>query len=337
MKYSKGEDALSYLDEVKERFAGQGAIYTDFLDVLREFKMQTIGTEVVILRVRELFEGHTDLIVGFNNFIPQAYRMDAPVSRCPSTNIGVRNSGTPATENISPPKKSSTRSADNSADWEAAAFLSSVPIPHDAVGCQSAYSPSVTCISSGLDNLSPRSNNVTSSDQSVAATGQVLLTTYNEGLQTQPFRGAYSVACGAGAHPTTSSTNVYHHQRQQQVQSFNHALHYVNKIKNRFQGVPNAYQRFLDILQWYQREQRRADPSSRKLVEKQVYQDVAKLFDGQEDLLQEFGQFLPESTGVTNAMTENPIGRKSTGQSQSYSVNSPESVPLPQTISCITE
>ncbi|TGZ73185.1 hypothetical protein CRM22_001663 [Opisthorchis felineus] len=337
MKYLKVEDALSYLDEVKERFAGQGAIYTDFLDVMREFKMQTIGTEVVIRRVRELFEGHTDLIVGFNNFIPQAYRMDAPVSRCPSTNIGVRNSGTPAIENISPPKKSSTKSADNSADWEASAFLSSVPIPHDAVGRQSAYSPSVTCISSGLDNLPPRSNNAASSDQSVAATSQVLLTTYNEGLQTQSFRGAYSVACGAGAHPTVPSTNVYHHQQQQQVQSFNHALHYVNKIKNRFQGVPNAYQRFLDILQWYQREQRHADPSRRKLAEKQVYQDVAKLFDGQEDLLQEFGQFLPESTGVTNAVTENLIGRKSTGQSQSNSENSPEGVPLPQTISRISE
>ncbi|GAA56196.1 paired amphipathic helix protein Sin3a [Clonorchis sinensis] len=337
MKYLKVEDALSYLDEVKERFAGQGAIYTDFLDVMREFKMQTIGTEVVIRRVRELFEGHTDLIVGFNNFIPQAYRMDAPVSRCPPTNIGVRNSGTPAIENISPPKKSSTKSADNSADWEASAFLSSVPIPHDTVSRQSAYSPSVTCISSGHDNLPPRSNNVASSDQSIAATSQVLLTTYNEGLQTQSFRGAYSVACGAGAHPTVPSTNVYHHQQQQQVQSFNHALHYVNKIKNRFQGVPNAYQRFLDILQWYQREQRHADPSRRKLAEKQVYQDVAKLFDGQEDLLQEFGQFLPESTGVTNAVTENLIGRKSTGQSQSNSENSPESVPLPQTISRISE
>lgn len=335
MKYLKVEDALSYLDEVKERFAGQGAIYTDFLDVMREFKMQTIGTEVVIRRVRELFEGHTDLIVGFNNFIPQAYRMDAPVSRCPSTNIGVRNSGTPAIENISPPKKSSTKSVDNSADWEASAFLSSVPIPHDNLSRQSAYSPSVTCISSGHDNLPPRSNNVASSDQSTTPTSQVLLTTYNEGLQTQSFRSAYSVACSTGAHPTVPSTNVYH--QQQQVQSFNHALHYVNKIKNRFQGVPNAYQRFLDILQWYQREQRHADPSRRKLAEKQVYQDVAKLFDGQEDLLQEFGQFLPESTGVTNAVTENLIGRKPTGQSQSNSENSPESVPLPQTISRISE
>lgn len=41
MKCLKVEDALSYLDQVKARFAGQGAIYTDFLDVMREFKTQT--------------------------------------------------------------------------------------------------------------------------------------------------------------------------------------------------------------------------------------------------------------------------------------------------------
>lgn len=40
----------------------------------------------------------------------------------------------------------------------------------------------------------------------------------------------------------------------------------------------------------------------RKQAELQVYQDVAKLFGGQEDLLQEFSQFLPESFGVTSAV-----------------------------------
>lgn len=41
MKCLKVEDALSYLDQVKARFSGQGAIYMDFLDVMRDFKAQT--------------------------------------------------------------------------------------------------------------------------------------------------------------------------------------------------------------------------------------------------------------------------------------------------------
>ena len=37
---------------------------------------------------------------------------------------------------------------------------------------------------------------------------------------------------------------------------FNHAINYVNKIKNRFSSDPDTYKQFLEILQTYQKEQR---------------------------------------------------------------------------------
>lgn len=37
---------------------------------------------------------------------------------------------------------------------------------------------------------------------------------------------------------------------------FNHAINYVNKIKNRFQGQPDIYKNFLEILHTYQKEQK---------------------------------------------------------------------------------
>jgi len=37
---------------------------------------------------------------------------------------------------------------------------------------------------------------------------------------------------------------------------FNHAISYVNKIKQRFAGSPETYKQFLEILQTYQKEQR---------------------------------------------------------------------------------
>ena len=90
------------------------------------------------------------------------------------------------------------------------------------------------------------------------------------------------------------------------VLEFNHAISFVNKIKNRFDNDPETYKQFLEILQTYQRE-------TRDIVEVkdlvslpidsltiQVYEQVRKLFKGAPDLIDEFKQFLPEngSAGV---------------------------------------
>ena len=37
---------------------------------------------------------------------------------------------------------------------------------------------------------------------------------------------------------------------------FNHAINYVNKIKNRFSGQPEVYKQFLEILHTYQKDQK---------------------------------------------------------------------------------
>ena len=89
---------------------------------------------------------------------------------------------------------------------------------------------------------------------------------------------------------------------------FNHAINYVNKIKNRFQGQPDIYKQFLEILHTYQKEQRSLkegliSPINYRptLTEAEVYAKVAQLFQNQEDLLQEFGQFLPDATNVSRS------------------------------------
>jgi len=71
----KVEDALSYLDQVKLQFSGHPQVYNDFLDIMKEFKSQSIDTPGVIKRVSLLFRGHPDLIVGFNTFLPPGYKI----------------------------------------------------------------------------------------------------------------------------------------------------------------------------------------------------------------------------------------------------------------------
>ena len=56
---------------------------------------------------------------------------------------------------------------------------------------------------------------------------------------------------GGGGGPTaaTNSSNA-------QPVEFNHAINYVNKIKNRFSGQPEVYKQFLEILHTYQKDQK---------------------------------------------------------------------------------
>ena len=72
----KVEDALSYLDQVKFKFGNQPQVYNDFLDIMKEFKSQSIDTPGVIARVSSLFRGHPELIVGFNTFLPPGYKIE---------------------------------------------------------------------------------------------------------------------------------------------------------------------------------------------------------------------------------------------------------------------
>lgn len=66
-------DALTYLKSVKEKFQDRRQKYDEFLEVMRDFKSSRIDTAGVILRVKSLFHGYPDLILGFNAFLPKGY------------------------------------------------------------------------------------------------------------------------------------------------------------------------------------------------------------------------------------------------------------------------
>ena len=72
----KVEDALAYLDQVKMKFEDKPEIYNQFLDIMKEFKAQSIDTPGVIERVLQLFHGHRMLILGFNTFLPPGYEIE---------------------------------------------------------------------------------------------------------------------------------------------------------------------------------------------------------------------------------------------------------------------
>uniref|UniRef100_A0A3Q1FGZ6 Paired amphipathic helix protein Sin3b n=1 Tax=Acanthochromis polyacanthus TaxID=80966 RepID=A0A3Q1FGZ6_9TELE len=207
-------DALSYLDQVKIRFANDPGIYNKFLDIMKEFKSQSIDTPGVINRVSQLFHGHPDLVLGFNAFLPPGYRIEVP-----------KNAGPAQTSEAKPASSESLASS------------------------TSAGPPEPPRLSLPLTSREGQNQATTSS-----------------------------------VSPPASETSPV---------EFDSAISYVNKIKNRFLDHPEIYRAFLEILHTYQ--VLRGSRGSSGMTEDEVFSKVASLFKGQEDLLAEFGQFLPDA------------------------------------------
>lgn len=78
------DDALAYLQAVKDMFKDKKGKYDEFLEVMKDFKAQRINTAGVTARVKDLFKGHRDLILGFNTFLPKGYEITLPPDEeCP--------------------------------------------------------------------------------------------------------------------------------------------------------------------------------------------------------------------------------------------------------------
>uniref|UniRef100_A0A3Q2NXV6 Paired amphipathic helix protein Sin3b n=1 Tax=Fundulus heteroclitus TaxID=8078 RepID=A0A3Q2NXV6_FUNHE len=225
-------NALSYLDQVKIRFANDPGIYNKFLDIMKEFKSQSIDTPGVINRVSQLFHGHPDLVLGFNAFLPPGYRIEVPKNGM--------------------------------------AFL---------------QSPFTTQAPSS-DNLSSTSAGPTEPPSKLSLP--------------LPSKEGHSQATTSSVSPPASETSPV---------EFDSAISYVNKIKNRFLDHPEIYRAFLEILHTYQKEQlevkeSRGGRGSSGMTEDEVFSKVASLFKGQEDLLAEFGQFLPDAKRSLDTITK---------------------------------
>uniref|UniRef100_A0A8D0D1L2 Paired amphipathic helix protein Sin3b n=1 Tax=Sander lucioperca TaxID=283035 RepID=A0A8D0D1L2_SANLU len=240
----KVEDALSYLDQVKIRFANDPGIYNKFLDIMKEFKSQSIDTPGVINRVSQLFHGHPDLVLGFNAFLPPGYRIEVPKN-------GVAF--------LQSPHMQTGPMSDRGG----------CPVPCSSAPRQFKAAPSETLSSTPAGPPEPPSR------LSLPLTS----------------RESQNQATTSSVSPPASETSPV---------EFDSAISYVNKIKNRFLDHPEIYRAFLEILHTYQKEQlevkeSRGGRGSSGMTEDEVFSKVASLFKGQEDLLAEFGQFLPDA------------------------------------------
>lgn len=268
------QDALSYLDQVKVQFSSDPHVYNQFLDIMKDFKSQAIDTPGVIRRVSTLFAGHPNLISGFNTFLPPGYKIECGTEDDPNA-IRVT---TPMGTQVSPMGSAlpSNGGSTNPADWFGG--IRRDTRPNFGVDGRGRASPLERLEVLPDDTFASYSRRVDARnvghlhDAAVSATSGMPMPDMTP-------------AIGGGLGMIGQQQGGLSLEKRGPVE-FNHAISYVNKIKNRFAQQPEIYKQFLEILQTYQRE-------SKPIQD--VYAQVTRLFDGAPDLLQDFKQFLPES------------------------------------------
>mmetsp|Transcript_20232 Transcript_20232/g.31603 ORF Transcript_20232/g.31603 Transcript_20232/m.31603 type:complete len:638 (-) Transcript_20232:15-1928(-) len=72
------DNARSYVALVKETLGAGTAQYSNFLTILKGYRTGEIAVYDVIDQISELFSGDSELILGFNTFLPEDYKIELP-------------------------------------------------------------------------------------------------------------------------------------------------------------------------------------------------------------------------------------------------------------------
>ncbi|KAF4635150.1 hypothetical protein G7Y89_g2941 [Cudoniella acicularis] len=292
-------DALSYLDQVKVQFSDQPDVYNRFLDIMKDFKSQAIDTPGVINRVSELFAGHPNLIQGFNTFLPPGYRIECGAGNDPNTIRVTTPMGT-TVQSITGSGRNALPEGGMGQNTAGGGYYGTQPHrgnwqqqpQHTIESPEAVFSPQNQ--PAGPAYPQNQAQHSTYEAQQAAAAHQqqqrgVSQLTNAVATLGQPPRNTQTPT--PGAQPNMNGAGQPGLEKRGPVE-FNHAISYVNKIKNRFQDRPEIYKQFLEILQTYQRE-------SKPIQD--VYAQVTHLFNTAPDLLEDFKQFLPESAAQAKA------------------------------------
>ncbi|CAM9232388.1 unnamed protein product, partial [Discosporangium mesarthrocarpum] len=298
MRELRVEDALLYLDQVKIEFGNKPEIYNEFLDIMKNFKAQHIDTPGVIRRVSNLFRGYNKLILGFNTFLPDGYKIELSdieeMNRVHALEqANMRRMGTGAApqdaEAVTP--RSMTVGVGSGPVGAAGANTGAMAPSGGPQGPSTGPGAGVADASSlnaanvlGSVGGSAAGSGPGMGDGGAAGRGG------GDGGEETGSGGGGGGAMGRGSphppghispHPGAGVGGL----AGAAPAEFDHAITYVTTIKKRFSHHPETYKAFLEILHTYQKEQRGI---------KEVLEQVSTLFMDHADLLREFTYFLPD-------------------------------------------
>lgn len=103
------DTALSFVYQIKNRFAHQPEVYRKVLDTFNDYQSKAIDINETVDRVLRLYAGHPDLIQGFKTFLPQGYEIECGTRDGPNATAGIEtelafspyNSGSTQVDSVS--------------------------------------------------------------------------------------------------------------------------------------------------------------------------------------------------------------------------------------------
>ncbi|KAL6589555.1 hypothetical protein U3516DRAFT_771977 [Neocallimastix sp. 'constans'] len=315
------KDALSYLEQVKEQFNESPQVYNDFLEIMKDFKSQRLSTPGVIDRVSTLFKDHPSLITGFNTFLPPGFSIpplnnQEPIkgnqmNQQPNSMMMNMNQQQPMPNNNQQHQMQYYNNNNNNNNNNQNYNLN---IPNNQQIRPNSLSTQndMKIMPSSTNSYNNNSNNINMPNQNKQKSplntqrrSLPNIMPMNNNMQQQM---QYNMMNSNQINNNNNNNNnnnrdMQYGGRQRAPVEFNHAINFVNKIKVRFKSEQGKYKQFLEILQIYQKEQKPIH---------EVYSQVQVLFQDQPDLLEEFKNFLPDSTqnSIINNKPMRPIQAK---------------------------
>ena len=297
MRELRVEDALLYLDQVKMEFGDRPHIYNEFLDIMKTFKTQQIDTPGVIRRVSNLFQGNKKLVLGFNTFLPEGYKIELPLDGDGPPVAVYRVPGQPGVTHILGPHAPPVPAPAAAARPPQPSVVAMRPPPQQQQQQQQQQPPAAGGGAPPGQQQAPPHNRQQPFGQkpppsAAALAGMVEYQNRGPPVPPQQRMGhpmppgpkqAPRPPMGAPAPPPPPQPQQ---GGAQPPVEFDHAINYVTTIKRRFATEPETYKKFLEILHTYQKEQRGI---------KEVLDEVSVLFSEHPDLLKEFTYFLPDA------------------------------------------
>lgn len=305
MRELRVEDALLYLDQVKMEFGDRPHIYNEFLDIMKTFKTHQIDTPGVIRRVSDLFHSNKKLVLGFNTFLPEGYKIELPedgngppvaVYRAPGETITHVLSGP-----SDPPPAQQPAAAAGVSGYPAG--LQGQPLGPQGFGMRAGALAQHSGLGGGVAQgatagfgraaAGPISSHLQQGGHLGHGVAHPAVPAARAGMPgfapeaapapnpaVPPHAGSGGTSAAPAQKPAAQPAN------QPPGMEFDHAINYVTTIKKRFANEPETYKKFLEILHTYQKEQRGI---------KEVLEEVSTLFSEHPDLLKEFTFFLPDA------------------------------------------
>ena len=250
---------------------------------MKEFKAQRIDTAGVIVRVKDLFRGHRELILGFNTFLPKGYEISAAEVEADEAAQAQAQQQQQQQQAVAQQQAQQQAAAAQHHQAAAAAAAAAAGLPPGALNPLAAHLYGQAAHAAyGHPGVFPGYPPGFGLPAHLAPPPAPQATHHHQQQHPHQQQGQQ--------HLQHQHQGQQHQQQQQQKQpvEFDQAISYVNKIKTRFAADERVYKAFLEILNLYRKGHKSIG---------QVYDEVAVLFRAHPDLLEEFTYFLPDTTG----------------------------------------